>query len=165
MSDPLCRDCLERGSEVKATRIVRTTPVCDAHMRERLGMPAVRPFNVIAAKTNLALDEEQAPEQRRQSMAKRIDEETRKEILAHHAAGMSINAIARKHDISWPTARNIIAVWGKSKRSSVSRLRAPKASRAPTVDQRNGYIHGILESLLALQAKLDSAIRALEELE
>jgi len=36
----LCRDCRDLQREVIATRMVGKTPVCDAHMRSRLGMPA-----------------------------------------------------------------------------------------------------------------------------
>ena len=34
----LCRDCQDKGQQVAAMRFIGKTPVCDAHMRERLGM-------------------------------------------------------------------------------------------------------------------------------
>lgn len=180
MSDPLCRDCRERGSEVKATRLIGKTPVCDTHMRQRLGMAPAAAMELEHMKPTQAQraefgragagsgDADRRSEEERPRMAKRIDEATRREILKDHAQGMKVNAIATKHGVGWITAKTIIArgEGGDANKSSGKRGR-PKNAKVPAAGAAAGRFD-LTATLLYMRTerdRLDRAISALEELD
>lgn len=96
-----CRDCEDLHIESVAMRLIGRTPVCDRHMRSRLGMPQIEPE--VEVKTEVKTEATTMGK-----MGKRIDEETRREILKDAAAGMGTNAIAVKHGVGWATAKKVI---------------------------------------------------------
>ncbi|MBZ5702121.1 MAG: hypothetical protein LAN84_09760 [Acidobacteriia bacterium] len=127
-SDPLCRDCRDLQLEVKATRLIGRTPVCDEHMRKRLGMPpetrGISP--VAAARAAIETTKEE------KAMPKRTDEGTRAKILEDHAAGMGINAIATKHGMAWGTVNAIVkANGGKHGGGGVPKAPRPLGAAGP----------------------------------
>lgn len=89
MSEPLCRDCQDLRREVKATRIVVKTPVCDEHWRQRLGQPPA-PVKL---------------EEMKMGRTSRIDESTIARIQSDAKEGLSFSQIAEKRSVSWPTAK------------------------------------------------------------
>lgn len=110
MAEPLCRDCRDLQIEVKATRLIGRTPVCDEHMRKRLGMPALAKATAGEPKTRgiapmapARAAMETAKEAK--AMRKQTDVAVQIAIRRDAAAGMSLNEIAAKHKVSWPTAK------------------------------------------------------------
>jgi len=103
MADPLCRDCRDLQLEVKATRMIGKTPVCDEHMRQRLGMPATARGIAPAILGRAAM--ETAKETKVMATGKQLDEAVQSAIRRDAAAGMPLGEIAKKHKVSWPTAK------------------------------------------------------------
>lgn len=85
----LCHDCRDFQRETIATRMVGKTPVCDEHMRSRMGIPK-------------KIEREEPTNMGR---GKRLEQSTIDAIAKDGAAGMSLSDIAKKHGVSWPTAK------------------------------------------------------------
>lgn len=84
-----CRDCQDSQLEVIATRVVGKTPVCDVHLRSRMGLPK-------------KIEPEEAKDM---GKWKRTDATTIEAIRKDATAGMGLSAIAEKNGVSWPTAK------------------------------------------------------------
>ena len=126
--DPLCQPCKEAGRKQLAHRIVDGVPKCERCWK---GIPYPQ-----------------------DSQMKRIEPEKQQEIAADAAAGMPINAIAKKHGISWDSAKTYAGAGGKHPTHSRPKQTAPASFR----------FDGVLVQLRQKRELLTRAIDALEAL-
>lgn len=124
MSDPLCRDCNDLGRSVKATRFAGMTPVCDAHILQRLGSPALG-----SAAARIAREMKSQAPLEPQEEKPMIDDATKAAIRKDYATGMKKGEIAAKHAVSGPTVKKIVEAQGNFVGAS-ARSTKPKAGRA-----------------------------------
>jgi hypothetical protein len=103
MSEPLCRDCQDHGSQVKATRYVGKTPVCDFHMQERLGNKhtgtATAHLSRAAAPPTVSTSEEE----KKMPSSGRLTEKEIEGIRAAAAAGKDFGEIAEEYGVVYST--------------------------------------------------------------
>jgi hypothetical protein len=92
-----CKPCKDRGKLSMAQRIVEGTPMCDECFTGK-------PSNGVS--TELAAEVFEGRKKREgKGMAKHLDEAKQEAIRKDGAAGMPLVAIAAKHGVSWPTAK------------------------------------------------------------
>jgi hypothetical protein len=97
-----CRDCADHQQEIPAVTMVGKTPVCREHWRSRMGIPK----KVGEQPAAIALPEGREEEEVKQmGRGPGTSQETIDAIRKDAAAGLSLNQIAEKHSVSWPTAK------------------------------------------------------------
>ena len=92
MEEPLCRDCQDLGSQTKATRFIGKTPVCDMHMRKRLGQlwtPPTSPLGEV--RKEKSMQGRKPPDLDWSQLQKERD------------AGVSVEELRKKYKTSWAT--------------------------------------------------------------
>jgi hypothetical protein len=126
----LCRDCQDFRQEVKATRTIGTTAVCDEHWRNRLGQKFTAP--TAPALTARELPEEKAMDRR----ASKLDAEA---MQRDRDAGTRVTEIAKKHQCIPASVYNHTTGNGSGIKRAARRLTlAEKAAAALSTDARHG---------------------------
>lgn len=124
----LCLPCKNKGKLRAVYKHVKGVPMCGGCVADSEANPPAE------MKPQALQFLEEVKEEKGTTMAKRIDEETKSEILRDSEAGMSISAIAAKHGVSWPTVKNIVGNGTKpaGKKRAGGGDSSPAAKRAST---------------------------------
>ena len=114
-----CGDCKEQGRLVMAVRVVGKTPVCDEHLRQRMGQPAIQV---------------EVHKERTMPKPKEIDWD---QVQKERDAGASVEELRKKYKTSWPTVNKYTSApksgnnhaGGKNERSPLAAEVASRAGR------------------------------------
>jgi hypothetical protein len=157
----LCLPCKEKGKFRAPYKMIKGVPMCGGCVADYEANPP-KPAQPDKAVQFLG---EVKNEKEEKTMAKRIEDEVRQEILKDHAAGMTTNAIATKHGVGWITAKTVISATGGKRagggNSSPAAKRAAKATRAPNGASR---FADIVAQLREERERIDRVIADLEQM-
>lgn len=129
MSEQFCGRCFkETGKQIPAAHVTSLGAECERHFHggNLAAIAACRKTNPVVAP---------ASSRQEDKMPKRIDPEKIAEIKKDFAAGMSIEQIRKKHNVSWLTAKN--AVEGSARPSSNGATGGAKRGRQPKRDKHS----------------------------